>query len=55
MKNKMTSEEKKVNFTFPIIGALLGIIGLATYIIMKIAEQQEYENKWKDYDDCGWM
>ena len=55
MENKMTNNEKKVNFTLPIIGALLGIIALATYIIMKVTEQQAYEEKWKDYDDCGWM
>ena len=55
MENNITNNEKKPNFTLPIIGALLGIIALATYIIMKVAEQQEYENKWKDYDDYGWM
>lgn len=55
MKEKIKNDKKKTNPTIPVIGALLGIIGLATYIIMKVSEQQAYEEKWKDYDDCGWM
>lgn len=48
-------EKKKRNYTLPIIGALIAVVACVAYIVMKITQQQAYEDKWKEYDDCGWM
>lgn len=48
-------EKKKKNFAVPIIGALFIVIACVAYIVMKITQQQAYDDKWKEYDDYGWM
>ena len=46
---------KKNNVVLPIVGALLAIVALVAFIVIKVTDQQAYYEKWKDYDDCGWM
>ncbi len=44
---------KKRNMVLPIIGALVIVIIGVAYIVMKITQQQMYEDKWSEYDECG--
>ena len=41
-------------FAVPIVSAVLVAIGAVAYICLKIADEMRYNEKWKDYDDCGW-
>ena len=38
----------------PIIGAVLVVAGAVAYICLKLADEMRYNEKWKDYDECGW-
>ncbi len=38
----------------PIIGAVLVVAAAVAYICLKLADEMRYNEKWKDYDDCGW-
>lgn len=29
------------------------VIGAISFIILKIKQNREYKDKWKDYDECG--
>ncbi len=49
----MVEKKKKGAWAIPIFSALVLIVGAAAYIVYKIGEYQANE-KWKDYDDCGW-
>lgn len=50
--------EKKVGplggVIFPIIGAVIIVAAAVAYICLKIADEMRYNEKWKDYDECGW-
>lgn len=49
-------EKKKNNYVIPVIGALIAVVACVAYIVMKFAsQQQQLEDKWSEYDDCGWM
>ena len=48
-------EKKKKNYLLPIVGALIAAVACVAYIVMKFAQQQQYDDKWSEYDDCGWM
>ena len=42
-------EKKKKNYVIPVVACV-------AYIVMKFAsQQQQLEDKWSEYDDCGWM
>lgn len=43
-----------VKTTLPIIGAVLLVAGAIAYICLKLADEFRYNEKWKDYDECGW-
>ncbi len=48
---------KKNPFTsmlLPILGAVVIVAGAVAFICMKLAEEMRYNEKWKDYDECGW-
>lgn len=49
----IVEQNKKNAWIIPIFSALLFIVAAAAYIVYKIGEHQANE-KWKDYDDCGW-
>ncbi len=34
--------------------ALVLIVTAAAYLLFKLGQQTGYNEKWKDYDDCGW-
>ena len=52
------NEKKNVNpfakTILPIIGAVLIVAGAIAYICLKLADEMRYNEKWKDYDECGW-
>ena len=48
-------EKKKKNYLLPIVGALIAVVACVAYIVMKFAQQQQYDDKWSEYDECGWM
>ncbi len=37
----------------PINGAVLIVAGAVAYICLKLADEFRYNEKWKDYDECG--
>lgn len=48
-------EKKKSNLWLfiPILAALIcGVVSVA-YIVFKTMSNKNYEEKWKDYDECG--
>lgn len=49
--------DKKIGPTakvvLPIIGAVIVVAGAVAYICMKLADEMRYNEKWKDYDECG--
>lgn len=51
----MEEKRKRKNYTIPIIGALVTVVVCVAYIVMKFTQQQAYDEKWSEYDDCGWM
>ncbi len=38
----------------PIISAVIVVAAAVAYICMKLADEFRYNEKWKDYDECGW-
>ncbi|MGN0679726.1 MAG: hypothetical protein ACI4JS_08705 [Oscillospiraceae bacterium] len=38
----------------PIIGAVIVVAAAVAYICLKLADNVRYNEKWKDYDECGW-
>ena len=49
--------EKKIGPTakavIPIISAVVVVAGAVAYICLKLADEMRYNEKWKDYDECG--
>lgn len=59
IKNEIKSKlDKKVGpvgkTVIPIIGAVIVVAAAVAYICLKIADEMKYNEKWKDYDECGW-
>ncbi|MCM1227429.1 MAG: hypothetical protein NC320_08400 [Clostridium sp.] len=53
---KHNMEEKKKNnllVFIPILLALIGGVVSVAYIVYKTMSNKSYEEKWKDYDECG--
>lgn len=50
----MEQKQKQGKWALPLIGALLLIVSSVAYIVLKMAQQQADNEKWKDYDDSGW-
>ena len=38
----------------PIIAAVLVVAAAVAYVCLKLADEIRYNEKWKDYDECGW-
>lgn len=55
---KIQKIEKKVGpvgkVVIPIIGAVIIVAAAVAYICLKLADEMRYNEKWKDYDECGW-
>lgn len=47
------AKKRSSGFLIPIFGAVALIICCAIYIVYKLT-QHETENRWADYDECGW-
>ena len=54
MNNNNNNLSPFVKTTLPIIGAVLLVAGAIAYICLKLADEFLYNEKWKDYDECGW-
>lgn len=50
---KMLKVKRQKNWLVPVVGALILIVAAAAYVLFKMG-QNCTEDKWKDYDDCGW-
>lgn len=50
--------EKRVGsagkLVFPILGAVIVVAAAVAYICLKLADNVRYNEKWKDYEECGW-
>lgn len=49
--DKNTTPTAKI--LIPILAAVLVVAGAVAYICLKIADEVKYNEKWKDYDECG--
>ena len=49
--DKKTGPVAKI--VIPIIAAVIVVAAAVAYICMKIADEVRYNEKWKDYDECG--
>ena len=49
--DKKTSPAAKI--VIPIISAVFVVAVAVAYICLKIADETRYNEKWKDYDECG--
>lgn len=49
--DKKTGPVAKV--VIPIIAAVIVVAAAVAYICLKIADEMRYNEKWKDYDECG--
>ena len=52
MQNKEKSKAAKKS-AYAVIGALLLVVASAGYIVFRIVSEKAYNEKWKDYDECG--
>ena len=37
----------------PVVGALFLVVASVAYIIYRTMSNRAYDEKWKDYDECG--
>ncbi len=49
----MPAKKRSSGFLIPVFSAVAVIICCAIYIVYKLT-QHETENRWSDYDECGW-
>lgn len=42
------------SLVFSILGAVIVVAGAVAYICLKLADNNRYNEKWKDYEECGW-
>ncbi len=57
MSNKKLEKKqnKQITWVVPVVSALILIVAAAAYILFKMGQEcGAAEDKWKDYDDCGW-
>lgn len=45
--------EKSIRSSLPVVGAILLVIASVAYIIYRTLDSRAYDEKWKDYDECG--
>lgn len=49
--DKKTGPVAKI--VIPIMAAVIVVAAAVAYICLKIADEVKYNEKWKDYDECG--
>ena len=52
-KNEITSTQKMIRTAVPVIGALMLFLISAGYIAYRMISNYNYNERWKDYDECG--
>ncbi len=54
-KNQVMAENNKSVFksAFPIVVALFLVMCSVAYIVGRSISERAYNEKWKDYDECG--
>ncbi len=46
-------ERKALRGVFPVIVTLAGLCALISYIAFRFLSYKAYQERWKDYSDCG--
>lgn len=52
----MSKRNRSSNNVFSVVALVLGLVGVvvaALYMIYRFLSDRAYQEKWKDYDDCG--
>lgn len=44
---------KFLRISAPIVGALFVFLSSAIYIVYRMVSDYNYNERWKDYDECG--
>ncbi|MGN1090531.1 MAG: hypothetical protein ACI4Q6_09040 [Huintestinicola sp.] len=52
-KNQISDTRKLIRTAVPIIGALMLFLISAGYIAYRMISNYNYNERWKDYDECG--
>lgn len=47
------NNKKAFKSGLPVVGALLLVVLSVAYIIYRTMSNRAYNEKWKDYDECG--
>lgn len=53
MNKKKESPEVTMRTLIPVIAALFLFLASAGYIIYRTVSNHNYNERWKDYDECG--
>lgn len=53
VREKETAKTSPLGDTLPLLLAIFMAIGSVVYIMYKSWSNKAYEEKWKDYDECG--
>jgi len=51
--NKKEIDYQTIRSALPVVGALFLVIASAAYILYRTMSNRAYQEKWKDYDECG--
>ncbi len=51
--NKISDTRKMLRTAIPVIGALFLFLISAGYIAYRMVSNYNYNERWKDYDECG--
>jgi predicted membrane channel-forming protein YqfA (hemolysin III family) len=49
----MKKEKNQINIFIPVLAALICVTCSVAYIVFRTMSNKNYEQKWKDYDECG--
>lgn len=53
MKNQKKHEMKLMVADIHVVGNGRAIVTTAAYIVYRVISEKAYNEKWKDYNDCG--
>lgn len=53
MNNKKISDADYLKNALPICAAIALILTAASFITYKLISEHNYNERWKDYDECG--
>lgn len=52
-KDLQELRKKNRQSSFPVVCALILVIASVAYIVCRTMSDRAYNEKWKDYDECG--